>query len=100
MEIEQVRLGYSDAGKELVSFIKDEVYLKTIGASTGLIDKNKKLIFEGDIIKDGSISFEVYYDEFYGFRKVPLGHSKEYQSGLQTHKYCEIIGNIHEANND
>lgn len=66
---------------------------------TGLKDKNGKLIFEGDIVDGGHHLFEVFYDKFHGFKKVPMGHDKEtYGSWLHTHESLEITGNIHDNN--
>lgn len=60
-------------------------------ASTGLLDKNGKLIYEGDIISRNGMFRKVFWlDDEGGFGYEP-GTLFE---PLQT-KTCEIVGNIH-----
>lgn len=77
---------------------------ETVGQFTGLLDKNGKKIFEGDIIKipddydefgiNAGEIYEVYF-AFGGFRLKPK-HSKAKGFWLEDDKTVEIIGNIHD----
>lgn len=93
------------AGKR--SFVIPE----TIGQFTGLLDKNGKKIYEGDIIKhpyvdpifrdlvepkegDGVTSEVVFHD---GAFVVKYDENDFiYLDGFTRHGYVEVIGNIHE----
>ena len=60
---------------------------------TGLLDKNGKEIYEGDIVRCFDNSGEKVYDrevDFYGFRQEIWG--EEYDGNTRV----EVIGNIHE----
>lgn len=70
---------------------------------TGLVDKNNKEIYEGDIIKlDGVCGddgiYQIYYEEdFAGFaitKHIDKSSSESFGYGESHH--CEVIGNIYE----
>lgn len=81
-------------GLELNGFGLNEVDPDTIGECTGLKDKNCKLIFEGDIVKNRYNKGVIIYGEWncgccydvYGWTIDILGDMH----------YVEIIGNIHD----
>lgn len=75
-----------------------EVDPSTVGQYTGLTDKNGKRIFEGDIVKDDSIS--LLGDVVFSTVGVPSFGINDVHDGLQYHDSfwheLEIIGNIHD----
>ena len=83
--------------------LQSEVIPKTVGEYIGFADKNDKRIFEGDIVKchyetytkQWDECFEViYFDGAFGLKTSDNQHFIPF--GRSTHRYCEIIGNIHD----
>lgn len=82
-----------------------DVHPETVGQFTGMIDKNGKQIFEGDIVKDhGGIVYPVVF-ELTGFHlKYAPPHSHGFHYDLLPlcnywHAHgaiIEVIGNIHD----
>lgn len=95
-------------------FNRSKIETTTVGQFTGLFDKNGKEIYEGDIVMWGHLNdgcsnenphrkaiVKLYPSlHFLTFTKTEFGtpHAFHYGSFAykDTHKYIEIIGNIHD----
>lgn len=70
----------------------------TIGQFTGLLDKNGKEIFEGDIVRDseGRISYVKWLIQRCGFVLVYERFDKDITGSYGKIEHLEVIGNIHD----
>lgn len=84
---------YSPLKFDIVDKIYYDVIPSTLGECTGLRDKNKKLIFEGDIVEiKGNIGCVIFVDDEAGF---VVDTDKKYFT-MSFSSECEIVGNIHD----
>ena len=76
-----------------------EVIPETVGQFTGRLDKNSREIYEGDIVRieDSSNAIIEYSNLEAMFIFNFIGKWKIYGTWNTARKYIEIIGNIHEG---
>lgn len=76
--------------------VADEVDPSTVCEYTGLIDKNGKKIFEGDILDESGEHFTVVYDSNWAKFRLQYHHAiqfPEWNRGV----LMEVIGSIHDG---
>lgn len=85
-----------------------QIHPESVGQFSGLLDKNRKKIFEGDLVKVpddwdeyGFMAGEIreIYFFFGGFRLMPK-EGKSYGHYIEDTGVFEIIGNIHDSTNN
>ena len=86
-------------GRDMWTAKMQRVKPETVGQFTGLLDKNGKEIYEGDIVQCGTFRYEVIY-EGSRFASFALKRKEDtflhYFGEAMESEECEVIGNIHD----
>ena len=98
--------------QDIIFYTTHKVIPETVGQHTGLINRNGKKIFEGDIVKE---EYEVFVSARAKEKRVKIGYveyesnslccgyyayfwndKEKWRGNFAIHCGCEVIGNIHD----